>query len=467
MHKEHLLGVFIFRRDLRLDDNSALLYAQKICQQILPCFIFDPRQVENNPYRSEFAVQFMMESLQDLQNQLAEKGGKLYLFYGKPEEVLSKIFRATPFDALFVNRDYTPFSKKRDEDINNFCKNRNITFYSLDDALLTQPENTLSDNKTPITVFSRFYKKTLTTPIAKPQKATDILYYRENIPDEIQEFTSLPFLPHKYEKARLKGGRKEGFKILKRACNLENYRNQRDMLEKEINTFLSPYLKFGCLSPREVFHTIKNNNPDPEPIIRQLYWRDFFTIIAFYFPHVFGNAFNKSFQNVWWSKDENTFTSWAEGMTGIPIVDAGMRELKTTGWMHNRARLIVGSFLTKDLHIDWQWGEKYFATQLIDYDPSVNNGNWQWVAGTGCDAQPYFRIFNPWLQSKKFDPETKYIKKWVPELKDVPPEHIHKWDIYHKEYPTIDYSPPIVNHHEEAEKSKFLFKSAHSKQLST
>ncbi len=458
MNKKHSIGLFIFRRDLRIIDNSAFIYGSKICQQIIPCFIFDPRQIENNPYRGDFAVRFMVESIQDLQENLIIEGATLYLFYGKPEEVLLNIFETVRFDAVFLNRDYTPFSKERDKDIGTFCKKHNITLYSLDDVLLVKPEDTLSDNNIPITVFSRFYKKVMTIPVSKPQKVTDTQYYQKHISGEIQELTSLQFLPNKNEKARLKGGRNEGLKILKRACMLQDYRNQKDMLEKEINTFLSPYLKFGCLSPREVFYAIQSNNPDPEPILRQLYWRDFFTIIAFYFPYVFGKAFNSSFQDVWWNRDENAFTLWTEGMTGFPIVDAGMRELKTTGWLHNRARLIVGSFLIKDLHIDWLWGEKYFATKLIDYDPSVNNGNWQWVAGTGCDAQPYFRIFNPWLQSKKFDPDSKYIKKWVPELINVPSDHIHQWHIFYKDYPRIDYPAPIVNHHDEAERAKFLFK---------
>ncbi|MGC8739165.1 MAG: cryptochrome/photolyase family protein [Candidatus Hydrogenedens sp.] len=463
MNKKHSLGLFIFRRDLRVVDNSALVYGAKVCQQILPCFIFDPQQIENNPYRGNFTVQFMVESILDLQKELLNNGGKLYLFYGKPEEVLFKIFKQIPFDALFINRDYTPFSKKRDEDISNFCKKHNITFYSLNDVLLTQPEDTLSDRKTPIIVFSHFYKKAMTIPVNKPQKVIDIQYYQGYIPGEITEIKSLQFLPDKNEKVRLKGGRKEGLKILKRACTLHNYRIQRDILIKEANTFLSPYLKFGCLSPREVFHAIQNDNPDPEPILRQLYWRDFFTIIAFYFPHVFGKPFNRVFQDIWWNRDETIFNLWTEGMTGFPIVDAGMRELKTTGWLHNRARLIVGSFLTKDLHIDWLWGEKYFATKLIDYDPSVNNGNWQWVAGTGCDAQPYFRIFNPWLQSKKFDPETEYIKKWIPELISVPSDHIHQWDMFYKDYPRINYPAPIVNHHDESERTRFLFKKATQK----
>lgn len=464
MGKKHSLGLFLFRRDLRIEDNTALIYASKLCQQILPCFIFDPRQVENNPYRSDFAVQFMKESIEDLQKQLINIGGKLYLFYGKPDDTLQKILRITRFDALFINRDYTPFSKKRDGDLKTFCANNNIAFYSLDDVLLITPEHILREDNTPTPVFSRFYKKALTIPVPTPNRATEVQFYQGKISEQIYETSSFPFFPQKNEKARLQGGRMEGIKWLKRACALKDYKSQRDMLEKEVNTFLSPYLKFGCLSPREVYYKIQSNNPDPEPILRQLYWRDFFTLIAFYYPHVFGNAFNKSFQDVWWSKDEKTFRLWTEGLTGFPIVDAGMRELNTTGWLHNRARLIVASFLTKDLHIDWQWGEKYFATKLIDYDPSVNNGNWQWVAGTGCDAQPYFRIFNPWLQSKKFDPDAGYIKKWIPELKKVPAEHIHQWDIFHKDYPKINYPAPIVNHHEEAERAKFLFSSAKRKE---
>ncbi len=465
MNKKHSLGLFIFRRDLRIEDNSALIHGGNLCKQILPCFIFDPQQVENNPYRSDFAVQFMAESIWDLQEQLQNDGGKLYLFYGKLDEVLENIFENTRFDALFVNRDYTPFSKQRDEKIKNFCAKNSITFYSLDDVLLNSPGDILRNDKVPITVFSHFYKRALTIPVRKPRGKNESQYYQNNINYEIQDILSLKFLPHQNTKIPLKGGRKEGLKILKRACSLKDYHNQRDMIEKEVNTFLSPYLKFGCLSPREVFYKIQNYSDNPEPIIRQLYWRDFFTIIAFYFPYVFGRAFNKSFQDVWWSHDENMFKSWTEGATGFPIVDAGMRELKETGWLHNRERLIVASFLTKDLHIDWLWGEQYFATKLIDYDPCVNNGNWQWVAGTGCDAQPYFRIFNPWLQSKKFDPEARYIKKWIPELKNVPPEHIHHWDVFHQEYSKVDYPAPIVDHHEEAERAKFLFKNAQKEKL--
>ncbi len=457
MSKQHVLGIVIFRRDLRIYDNTAFALASKMCYEVLPCFIFDPRQIENNPYRGDFAVHFIVESIEDLKTEIIKRGGKLFVFYGKPDEVLQKIFSYIQYDALFVNKDYTPFSKKRDSEIEMFCKGKCIAFYSLDDVLLTSPEQMVNENGTPYTVFSRFYKKALTIPVSKPYKQVETKYYQDTIPDEICDFKELHFLPYNNLQSFLKGGRSEGLKKLKRAISLNDYKDQRDRLDREVNTFLSPYLKFGCLSPREVFHEIKDNHSDPEPLLRQLYWRDFFTVIGFYYPHVFGKTFNPVFQNLWWSHDEKSFQLWAEGRTGFPVVDAGMRELKTTGWLHNRARLIVGSFLTKDLHIDWLWGEKYFATKLIDYDPSVNNGNWQWVAGTGCDAQPFFRIFNPWLQSKKFDPEAKYIKKWIPELKDVPAEHIHQWDIYHKNYPGIDYPAPMVNHSEEAERTKLLF----------
>jgi deoxyribodipyrimidine photo-lyase len=193
-------------------------------------------------------------------------------------------------------------------------------------------------------------------------------------------------------------------------------------------------------------------------LIRSLYWRDFFTSIALYFPHVFEGAFHSKFDKLKWSDDKSLFRLWCEGKTGFPLVDAGMREMNATGFMHNRVRMVVGSFLTKDLHINWRWGEKYFAQTLIDYDPAVNNGNWQWVASTGCDAQPYFRIFNPWSQQRKFDPDCRYIKKWVPELSTLPPEVIHKW--YEKDSWTKhpNYSPPVVDHDKEAKIALELYR---------
>jgi deoxyribodipyrimidine photo-lyase len=266
-------------------------------------------------------------------------------------------------------------------------------------------------------------------------------------------------LPKHPLKNALAGGRTEALKILKKLGSLRNYRRGRDFPAQELSSYLSPYLKFTVCSPREVYAAISRRLGPRHELVRSLFWRDFFTGIAFFFPHIFKGAFHSKFDKLKWSYDRKAFKRWCEGTTGFPIVDAGMREMLETGFMHNRARMIAGSFLVKDLHIDWRWGEKYFAQTLVDYDPAVNNGNWQWVASTGCDAQPYFRIFNPWAQQKKFDPECIYIKKWVPELRSLPPETIHAW--YEKKHHSAcpNYPPPIVEHEIEAKKTLRAYRS--------
>jgi deoxyribodipyrimidine photo-lyase len=221
------------------------------------------------------------------------------------------------------------------------------------------------------------------------------------------------------------------------------YLSQRDFPALASTTGLSAYLKFGCCSVREAYYAVIQALGGEHPLIRQLYWRDFFTHIAFHFPHVFGHAFHQQYDNIAWKNNLDDFQAWANGLTGFPIVDAGMRELNQTGFMHNRVRMVVASFLVKDLHISWRWGERYFAQHLIDYDPCVNNGNWQWAASTGCDAQPYFRIFNPWLQQQKFDADCVYIKQWIPELRPFQPNTIHRW---HKNPQPSDYPLPRLDH---------------------
>lgn len=405
-------------------------------------------------------MQFMLESIKDLDSDLERQGGRLYLFYGEPTEVLERLWMKMKFDAVFVNRDYTPFSKERDASIQEWCNSHQVEFFSFDDCLLTLPEVILNERKEPITVFTRFYNKAKLIPVPKPIDCFSVHWCHSAIEFAVGEEVYSQVLPHPAVGAKLRGGRKEGLKWLRRALDLVDYAQLRDVPSAESTTYLSAYLKFGCLSPREVFHTLCENHPESESILRQLYWRDFFTWIAFYYPRVFGGVFNLSFSNVWWNESEIDFERWKFGETGFPLVDAGMRELNATGWMHNRVRLVTASFLTKDLHVHWRWGERYFAQRLLDYDPCVNNGNWQWVAGTGCDAQPYFRVFNPWLQAKKFDPDAKYIKTWIPELRDVPSEHILAWWTEHKRYEGVGYPPPMVDHNEEAEKSKMLFKTA-------
>jgi deoxyribodipyrimidine photo-lyase len=240
--------------------------------------------------------------------------------------------------------------------------------------------------------------------------------------------------------------------------SLKGYKEKRDYPSIDATSILSAHLKFGTLSIREVFHHIQRLQGDTDMFISELLWRDFFYHIAYTYPYVFGSAFKKKFNKLPWKNDHALFKAWCSGQTGFPIVDAGMRELNATGYMHNRVRMITASFLIKNLHIDWKWGEKYFAQKLIDYDPCVNNGNWQWAASTGCDAQPYFRIFNPWSQQKRFDEETTYIKKWVPELAEIEPKVIHNWADKHTDYPQI-YTKPVVSHSETRLQSLEMYKN--------
>jgi deoxyribodipyrimidine photo-lyase len=244
--------------------------------------------------------------------------------------------------------------------------------------------------------------------------------------------------------------------ILKGIAVLKDYQVKRDIPSLDATSHLSSHHKFGTVSIREVYHAAVKHLGRDHTLVQELHWRDFFTHIAHHFPYVFGQSFDDRYEQLPWSQDQKRFKAWCDGLTGFPIVDAGMRQLNTTGFMHNRVRMITASFLVKDLHIDWKWGERYFASKLVDYDPAVNNGNWQWAASTGCDHQPYFRIFNPWLQQKRFDPECLYIKKWVEELKDVPVPVIHSW---HEEHVWKGaYLKPMVDHSKQAEAAKQMFK---------
>ncbi len=434
-------ALFIFRRDLRLEDNTGLIYALKHSKTVIPSFIFTPEQIQQNPYRSDHCVKFMVESIEDLQDQLKQKKSKLFLFHGKSDQIVKKCIEKLNIDAVIVNRDYTPYSISRDAKIENVCNRAGISFLSFDDALLHPPETTLKKDGTPYTIFTPFFRNAQKIEIAAPVHNRATNYFHG----------SIPFAEHKLPTVKvnngLVGGRTEALKILKKLGQLNAYNERRDFPAEDYTSHLSPYLKFTVVSPREVYAAIWLKLGPNDPLIRSLHWRDFFTAIAFFFPHVFKSAFHAKFDKVKWSYDKKLFKKWCEGQTGFPIVDAGMREMNATGLMHNRVRMIAASFLVKDLHIDWRWGEQYFAQNLIDYDPAVNNGNWQWVASTGCDAQPYFRVFNPWTQQKKFDRDCVYIKKWIPELAEFSPKIIHNWA---KEQFESDYPAPIVDHELEA-----------------
>jgi deoxyribodipyrimidine photo-lyase len=469
------LSLFIFRRDLRLIDNTALLLASKQSKNIIPAFFLDYRQVDKskNPYHSSNSIQFMCESLADLNNRLKEFNSMLFIFHGDLIKNLEDLIKTTKINSVFVNQDYTPFSLKRDEEIKKLCDQYNVKFNSSEDIILTD----LNSVKTKAGSFSKVF-----TPYFRAASQVSVRKVDNNIPQNFlsdtklinsiknklvykNEFDLLELLNINNNKhVEIKGGRKYGEEKLKNLKSFAKYEQTRNFPIIS-STRLSAYLKFGVVSAREVFHQVKDLFGANHDIIKQLHWRDFYTKISYFYPHVIGHSMKDNLDSIKWLAEEKHIEAWKNGMTGCPIVDAAMRCLNTTGFMHNRLRMITGSYFVKDLIADWKIGEKYFANNLIDYDISLNNGGWQWVASTGTDSQPYFRIFNPALQSEKFDKNCEFIKKWLPELKNVPNDHIHFWEDNYKKYKgKVKYPDPIVVHNVQKEKVLKLYK-VYSKEL--
>ena len=443
------MNIFIHRRDLRHEDNTTLLKMNQKFKNITPIFIFNPNQIypEKNKYFSNNLVQFLVESLKELHASYKKKNINMHLFEGDIIEILENINQNKKINSIGFNSDYSPFSKKRDSSIIKWCKKHKIELFNEEDMLLSPLISSKSLNPNtalPYVVYTPFYKN-LSKHEVEPLNKTKVSFKSDNIfniyllnLNEISKYYKVNYDIH------VKSGRKNGISILKNISKFNTYDKNRSNLPYS-TTNLSAYINMGVISIREVYFTIKNVLGKNNGLIRELYWREFYYNILNYYPHVIGSPFKKEYKQIKWVKNKTLFDAWKNGKTGFPVVDACMTQLNKTGYMHNRGRMIVASFLTKDLLIDWREGEKYFATQLIDYNMSANNGGWQWAAGTGTDAQPYFRIFNPWIQSEKFDPNCKYIKKWLPVLKDIPNKHIHFWNKYHDKY-NIDYSKPIVDH---------------------
>ena len=452
MNANHV-SIHIFRRDLRLHDNSALLAALEKSQQVVPIFIFDERQL-NNPFRGDFAFRFLLNSLHELDLELQARGSHLYLFRGIAEKVLEQLLGLLPVSAIYLNRDYTPFSLQRDAAIKEICNSKNIEIQVFADALLTEPEWVHKEDGLPYTVFTPFKKRASKIAIAKPVSNDFQNFYKDPILCENPQLLDL-LMPKSGATPLLHGGRNEGLKLLEQVATMDNYNEVRNIPALNATSLLSAQHKFGTISVRETYERAQNLD-ESNAFVSELYWRDFFTHIAFHFPHVFGNSFREKYNDLNWKQNDTAFQRWCTGTTGFPIVDAGMRQLVQTGFMHNRVRMIVASFLPKDLHLDWRLGERFFANHLADYDPAVNNGNWQWAASTGCDAQPYFRIFNPWSQQQKFDPDCAYIKKWVPELAALSPETIH--NLWKRFPPGLTYPRPMLEHAEAAKWAISMFK---------
>ncbi|WP_347989439.1 deoxyribodipyrimidine photo-lyase [Methylomonas sp. AM2-LC] len=451
--KPYAKSLFIFRRDLRIEDNTALNAALAQSEQVIAVFIFNPLQIEAHPYQSHPALQFMLEALQDLQRQFTVQGGKLYFYTDNPENVITRLHTEHQIAAVFVNRDYTPFSLQRDSGIQQRCQTLGIDFHSHADLLLNEPEQVLNKTHTPYQVFSAFYKRARQNPVKLPKNLHAGNFCSAELYATSTDWQTSLKQTHTNV---LTGGRQPALALLHNGLSAcKNYSLERDYPSLTATSTLSAYLKFGCCSIREAYYATLQQFDAEHPLLRQFYWRDFFTHIAYHYPYVFGHAFHRRYDNIEWQNQEPLFLAWTQGMTGFPIIDAGMRELNQTGLMHNRVRMLVASFLVKDLHISWRWGERYFAQHLLDYDPCVNNGNWQWAASTGCDAQPYFRVFNPWLQQRKFDADCRYIKRWVPELAKYSTSQIHQW-----QQPATDshYPAPIVDHAEQTRQVKALYK---------
>lgn len=410
MHKK--ISIFWFRRDLRLQDNVGLTEALNDRYPVLPIFIFDQDIIEELP-RDDARVNFIYDQVYQINKKLKENRASLMCLKGNPLNVWKKILETYEIEKVFINKDYEPYARKRDHEIIELLNNKEIDVMAYKDQVIHEELDITKADGKPYTVFTPYKNKWLES-------------YSQAIPMPKISFenffqTNLEF-PSKDELNI------QNSNITVREYNLSeigNYDQTRNFPHLDSTSYLSPHLRFGTIGVRELLFNLKNSN---ETFISELIWREFFMQILYNFPKVVNSNFKRKYDPIQWINDKEDFNNWCEGKTGYPMVDAGMRQLNSTGYMHNRVRMITAGFLCKHLLIDWRWGEAYFAKKLLDFELSSNNGNWQWAAGTGCDSAPYFRIFNPHEQLKKFDKSEQYIKKWIPE------------------YGTKKYSNPIVEH---------------------
>jgi deoxyribodipyrimidine photo-lyase len=437
------LGIFIFRRDYRTKDNIGLYECAKQCKLIIPIFIFTPEQVsDSNKYKSANAVQFMIEALDDLNQQT---GNKLACYYGDNVSILNKLINAYKPEVVAFNRDYTPYAIKRDKAIMELCAKKGVECLTYADYYLFEPGTLTKDGYSPISEgnkpeglqetvykkFTPFYNK------AKVNKRHIVNSVGQVSVEKLKHVDGSITLTDAYQRfgamnpeVPVQGGRSEALKLL--AKDHRDYAKTHNFLYEE-TTGLSPYIKFGCVSIREVYHKYQS----VEPLVRQLYWREFYATLLYAFPE-YNEPVDKKYNKIQWSNNRAHFNAWTKGETGFPVVDACMRQLVQTGTMHNRGRLIVASFLCKTLLIDWRWGERFFAQHLVDYDVASNMHNWLWIAGGGADSQEYFRIFNPWSQSENYDKDGVFISKYLPELdvKDIHNPEKHKTIVDYAEQKT-------------------------------
>ena len=402
------ISIFWFRRDLRLEDNAGLYHALRSGYPVLPIFIFDRNILDRLDNREDRRVEFIHQTIGGLQEKLGQLGSSMEVFYGHPPEIWRNLLKGRNVAAVFANSDYEPYAIERDEEIKKILSEHRIAFHTYKDQVIFEKDEILKDDGDPYTVFtpySRRWRSQLTEsclasfPVKKYSNA-----FLQQVKRPVPPLSSIGF--------KAAGGSFPPARIS--AELLKNYEQKRDFPAIQGTSRLGLHLRFGTISIRWL---ARKAAAFSETYLKELIWRDFFQMVLWHFPQVGkGKAFKPIYELIRWRHDEKEFAYWCAGQTGYPIVDAGMRELNSTGFMHNRVRMIAASFLAKHLLIDWRWGEAYFAEKLLDFDLAANNGNWQWAAGCGCDAAPYFRVFNPALQAKKFDPDGAYVRRWIPEL---------------------------------------------------
>jgi len=462
------LAVWWIRRDLRLNDNPALLAAHRTGLPVLPVFILDPTLLAlNAPSRQAFLFGGLME----LGKAITHQGARLLVRRGQPLQVLKQLVEESGAAVIYAEEDYSPYARHRDDEIASQLPLLLVNGVSVHPPLAVHKP----DGK-PYTVFTPFSKawKALPLPAPLQVRLSEILFHTDPA-IQSEPLPELPYPPAFYP------GEAEALRRLGDflAGPVETYAEDRNRLDLPGTSMLSPYLRFGMLSPRQAVQSAMQSagqlpgeaRRGAEVFLNELIWREFYQSILYHFPHVLQGAFNPSLRDIPWRDDPAELQAWQEGRTGYPVVDAAMRQLRSLGWMHNRARMITASFLVKDLLINWQAGERWFMRWLVDGDPASNNGGWQWTAGTGTDAAPYFRIFNPISQSLKCDPQGTYIRQWLPELAKLPDEYIHTpWLIPPLEAaalgfrPGLDYPLPLVDHHQVKERTLAAYAAA--KQIS-
>ena len=426
------MTVFWFRRDLRLHDNHGLFQALKRSTNVLPIFIFDPHILEQLP-TDDARVTFIHEQLSHINQELQTIGKSLAVFHGNPIQVLEQLIAKNKIDAVFCNHDYEPSAIKRDDAVANILKDKSISFHTFKDQVIFERNEVVKDDGLPYVVYTPFSKKwkdKLSVTSIETYDSTNLL---QNIAPHSYPFLTLENIGFTASNIKM-----PPYNISEKL--IDNYEATRNFPAVAGTSLLGTYLRFGVVSTRQMVTLARKS--ENLTFLNELIWREFFMQILWHFPHTVTQSFKPAYDAIVWNNNEDDFKKWCNGQTGYPIVDAGMRELNATGLMHNRVRMIVASFLCKHLLIDWRWGEAYFAIKLLDYEQSSNVGNWQWVAGTGVDAAPYFRIFNPTEQVKKFDNQMEYIKKWVPEFQE------------------LTYAKPMVNHEEARKRCLERYKAA-------